>query len=76
MPKTFKVDSDYQGARLDRWFKNQVIDIPHSLIEKIIRQNKVKVNKRRTKSSYRLQLGDVVEVYQLTKFQPKDKNIK
>ena len=49
MPTTFTVEEDYQDTRLDRWFKNNVIDIPHSLIEKIIRLNKVKVNKKKNK---------------------------
>ena len=47
MPKTFKVEKDYKDLRFDKWFKHQAIDIPHSLIEKIIRQNKVKVNKKK-----------------------------
>ena len=50
MPKTFKVDKDYQDSRFDKWFKNKVIDLPHSLIEKIIRLNKVKVNNKKIKS--------------------------
>tara|TARA_X000001036_G_scaffold261390_1_gene242983 strand:+ start:6552 stop:7451 length:900 start_codon:yes stop_codon:yes gene_type:complete len=74
MPKTFTVDNDYQDSRLDRWFKNNVIDIPHSLIEKIIRQNKVKVNKKKTKSSYRVQEGDIIEVYEFSKFKPQKKD--
>ena len=73
MHKTFTVDEDYQNARFDKWFKNKVIDIPHSLIEKIIRLNKVKVNKRKTKSSYRVQFGDVVDVYDISKFKAQNK---
>ena len=46
MPKLFTVNNDYHDSRFDKWFKKNVIDIPHSLIEKIIRQNKVKVNKK------------------------------
>ena len=46
MPKSFTVDVDFNDSRLDKWFKNKVINLPHSLIEKIIRQNKIKVNKR------------------------------
>ena len=38
---------DYHDSRLDRWFKQNVINLPHSLIEKIIRQNKIKVNKKK-----------------------------
>ena len=49
MPKSFTVDDDYNDSRLDKWFKNNVINLPHSLLEKIIRKNKVKVNKKKTK---------------------------
>ncbi len=76
MLKTFKVDKDYQDSRFDRWFKNRVINIPHSLIEKLIRQNKVKVNKKKIKSSYRLQIGDLIEVYNISKLKPVDKKKK
>jgi len=72
MPKTFTVDEDYNDSRLDKWFKNKVINLPHSLIEKIIRQNKIKINKKKTKSSYRLQTGDFIEIYDISKFKPTD----
>ena len=68
MLKTFKVDKDYQDSRFDKWFKNRVIDIPHSLIEKLIRQNKVRVNKKKIKSSHRLNEGDIIDVYSIDKF--------
>tara|TARA_Y100000992_G_C21215881_1_gene467865 strand:- start:237 stop:1136 length:900 start_codon:yes stop_codon:yes gene_type:complete len=70
MLKTFKVDKDYQDSRFDKWFKNRVIDIPHSLIEKLIRQNKVRVNKKKIKSSHRLNEGDIIDVYSIEKFKP------
>ena len=47
MPKSFIVGDDFNDSRLDKWFKNKVIRLPHSLIEKIIRQNKIKVNKKK-----------------------------
>ncbi len=72
MPKSFTVDDDYSNSRLDKWFKNNVISLPHSLIEKIIRQNKIKVNKKKTKSSYRLQSGDLIEIFDISKFKPTD----
>ena len=76
MPKTFTVDKDYQDSRFDRWFKNKVIDIPHSLIEKLVRQNKIKVNKKKIKSSYRLQIGDLIEIYDISKLKPVDRKQK
>ena len=78
MPKSYTVVDDYHDSRLDRWFTNNVISLPHSLIEKIIRQNKIKVNKKKTKSSYRVQSGDLIEVYDFLKLKPtnKEKKIK
>jgi 23S rRNA pseudouridine955/2504/2580 synthase len=73
MPKSFKVDEDYNDSRLDKWFKDKIINLPHSLIEKIIRQNKIKVNKKKTKSSYRLKFDDVIEIYDISKFKATEK---
>ncbi len=76
MPKSYTVDDDYNDSRLDKWFKNKIINLPHSLLEKILRQNKVKVNKKKTKSSYRLQKGDLIEIYGISKLKPVDKKEK
>ena len=76
MPKSYTVEDDYNGSRLDKWFKNKIINLPHSLLEKLLRQNKVKVNKKKTKSSYRLQTGDLIEIYDISKFKPVDKKEK
>ena len=73
MPKSYTVDDDYNDSRLDKWFKNKIINLPHSLLEKILRQSKVKVNKKKTKSSYRLQTGDLIEIYDISKLKPIDK---
>ena len=76
MPKSYTVDDDYNDSRLDKWFKNKIINLPHSLLEKILRQNKIKVNKKKTKSSYRLQSGDLIEIYDISKLKPVDKKEK
>ena len=44
MPQTYTVEKDYHNSRFDRWFKAKVINLPQSLVEKIIRKNKIKVN--------------------------------
>ncbi len=74
MPQTYNVEKDYSNTRLDRWFKLKIKDLPQSLIEKIIRLNKIKVNKKKQKSSYRLQEGDIVEIHNISKFKPKSPN--
>ena len=62
MPRSYTVIDDDNDSRLDKWFLQNVINLPHSLIEKIIRNNKIKVNKKKTKSSYRVQTGDIIKV--------------
>ena len=76
MHNSYIVDDDYHNTRLDRWFKQKVINLPHSLIEKIIRQNKIKLNKKKTKSSQRLQKGDLIEIFNISKFKARNNNKK
>ena len=71
MPKTYTVYKDYHNSRFDKWFKNNVKDLPQSLIQKIIRLNKVKINKKRIKSSYRVQIGDKVTIYNIEVYKEK-----
>ena len=75
MIKKFEVEKDFHNTRFDRWFKNKVLDIPQGLIEKIIRKNQVKVNKKKTKSSYRVQENDIIEVFNIEKIKHTEKNI-
>tara|TARA_Y100001970_G_scaffold222821_1_gene274173 strand:- start:1385 stop:2287 length:903 start_codon:yes stop_codon:yes gene_type:complete len=71
MFKKFIVNKDYHNTRFDRWFKHNVSKIPQSFIEKLTRKKRIKVNKNKIKTSYRVQLNDVVEVYDADKFKTK-----
>ena len=73
MPQKVTVKQDFHNCRFDRWFKANIINLPQSLIEKIIRLNKIKVNRRKVKSSYRVQSGDLVEIYDISKFKVSDR---
>ncbi len=73
MISKFVVKRDYHNARLDRWFKHNVSDLPQSFIEKLVRKNKIKVNKKKTKTKYRVQLNDVIEVFNFDKIKHKNK---
>ena len=75
MPQKYTVESNFHNARLDRWFKSNVISLPQSLLEKIIRKNKIKINKKKAKTSYRVQHGDLIEVYDISKFKWKVRQI-
>ena len=68
MKKIFKVDKDFNNSRFDKWFKSEVLDIPHSLIEKLIRKKNIKVNHKKTKTSYRVKLNDMIEIHGLNSF--------
>jgi len=73
MSQKIIVEKDYHDARFDRWFKAKVLNLPQSLIEKIIRKNKIKINRKKTKTSYRVQEGDIVEIYDISKFKVNEK---
>ena len=63
MLKKFIVKEDYHNTRFDRWFRNNIHLAPQSLIEKLIRKKKIKVNKKKIKTSYRVKINDIVELY-------------
>ena len=50
MFKKYIVNKDYHNSRFDRWFKQIVLNIPQSLLEKLIRKKKIKVNKKKNKN--------------------------
>ena len=73
MPHKYIVEKEYHNSRFDRWFKAKVIALPQSLIEKIIRLKKIKINSKKTKTSYRVQLGDIIEIYNIEKFKTSER---
>jgi 23S rRNA pseudouridine955/2504/2580 synthase len=75
MVKKFEVEKDFHNTRFDRWFKNKVLDIPQGLIEKIIRKNQAKINGKKTKSSYRVQENDIIEIFNIEKIKKTEKNL-
>ena len=60
MKNTFSIQYDSVNSRLDRWFRRNVSDVPQSLIEKNLRKGNIKVNNKKTKSSYKLKFNDLV----------------
>ena len=49
--------------RLDRWLRNQLGNIPQSLIEKTIRAGKIKINKKKVKSSFKIKTKDKIDIF-------------
>ena len=68
MNKNYIVDSTYKGIRIDKWIRNNLGKVPQALIEKNLRIGKIKLNKKKTKSSTKLNTNDVINTYDL-KFQ-------
>lgn len=57
------IDREYEDVRLDRFLRKKYEDISLTEIFKGIRTGKVKVNGKKSKENYRLQLGDIVKVF-------------
>ena len=66
MNKTYIVDSTYEGIRIDRWIRNNLGKVPQSLIEKNLRIGKIKLNKKKIKSSTKLRKKDTINTYDLS----------
>jgi len=66
MKKVYTVSTEFINTRLDRWFRKSVCNVPQSLIEKNLRKGKIKVNNRKIKSSYKLNKGDKIILFDIT----------
>tara|TARA_Y100001980_G_C14531558_1_gene307577 strand:- start:336 stop:1214 length:879 start_codon:yes stop_codon:yes gene_type:complete len=51
--------------RLDRWLRNKIGNLPQSLIEKSLRSGKIKINKKKAKSSIKVKTNDKIEIFNL-----------
>ena len=85
MNKSFIVDSSSIDMRIDRWIKTTIGNVPQSLIEKSLRNGKIKLNKKKVKSSTKLSQSDKIYFYnfqfkenkkQKQKFEPSNQIIK
>tara|TARA_B100000029_G_scaffold177896_1_gene175265 strand:+ start:232 stop:1149 length:918 start_codon:yes stop_codon:yes gene_type:complete len=63
MNKSYIVDSTCNNIRLDRWLRNKLGNIPQGLIEKTLRLGKIKINKKKVKSSFILNTNDKVDIF-------------
>jgi len=63
MKKTYTVESTFNDMRLDRWIRNVLGNIPQGLIEKNLRFGKIKLNKKKIKSSVKVKTNDQIELF-------------
>ena len=63
MKKSYNVNLAFNDMRIDRWIRNNLGNIPQSLIEKTLRNGKIKLNKTKVKSSKKVKTGDIIDLF-------------
>ena len=86
MKKTINVDSTYNNMRIDRLLRNYLGKLPQSLIEKNLRNGKIKLNKKKVKSFIKVKSGDKIDLFNFSfqnniiqkkvKFEPSNEIVK
>ena len=57
-----EISSAQLNQRLDNFLMKQLQNVPRTRVYRIIRKGEVRVNKKRSKPGYKLQLGDLVRI--------------
>ena len=61
--KSFIINKDFDGSRVDRFLKKQFYNIPQSLFEKNLRKKNITVNNKKVKNLFKLKIDDVVDIF-------------
>ena len=65
MKKSYIVDTTCDDMRIDRWIRFKIGKIPQGLIEKYLRSGKIKLNKKKTKSSQKIKTKDNIDLFNI-----------
>ena len=65
MKKSYVVDSTCNDMRIDRWIRLKIGKIPQELIEKYLRSGKIKLNKKKIKSSQKISTKDNIDLFNI-----------
>ena len=65
MKKSYIVDSTCNDMRLDRWLRLKIGKIPQGLVEKYLRTGKIKLNKKKVKSSFKVKTEDEINIFNI-----------
>ncbi|ROS00069.1 23S rRNA pseudouridine955/2504/2580 synthase [Sinobacterium caligoides] len=57
-----EVDAEYEGQRVDNFLLSRLKGVPRSRLYNLLRKGELRVNKKRTKPSYKLCEGDSIRV--------------
>ena len=63
MKKTINVEKTFNNMRIDRLLRNHLGNIPQGLIEKNLRNGKIKLNNKKVKSSNKVIYGDKIDLF-------------
>ena len=61
-PYIFEVNDECKGMRLDKFLKLRISGIQQSHLEKLIGSGSIRVNKKKSKPSTKLNLGEQVSI--------------
>ncbi|NKF50509.1 23S rRNA pseudouridine(955/2504/2580) synthase RluC [Shewanella sp. WXL01] len=56
------IDEDHFEQRIDNFLLTKLKGVPKSMVYRIVRKGEVRVNKKRIKPEYKLQIGDIVRI--------------
>ena len=65
MKKSYIVDSTCNDMRIDRWIRLNFGKVPQGLIEKYLRSGKIKLNKKKIKSSQKISTKDNIDLFNI-----------
>ena len=65
MKKSYIVDSTCNDMRLDRWLRLKIGKIPQGLVEKYLRTGKIKINKKKVRSSFKVKTKDEINLFNI-----------
>ena len=65
MKKSYIVDSTCNDMRIDRWIRHFIGKIPQGLIEKNLRSGKIRLNKKKVKSSHKIKPDDKIDLFNI-----------
>ena len=62
MIKIIKVENLEEKIRLDAYIAKSYTDLSRSMIQKLLNEEKITVNDKIQKASYKIQLGDIIKI--------------
>ncbi len=65
MKKTINVEITFNEMRIDRFLRNCLGNLPQGLIEKNLRNGKIKLNRKKVKGSAKVKTGDKIDLFNL-----------